>query len=204
MNPPLSLTDATTQLKLLTSQTGNFTFTDDELTLALQQAWNDPYVVNDVWDSSITYLTGTWQYAIPATLTTVKEIYIILPDFTPETTPPQTSSQYPGRLDKSLWEVVAGNIQLAEDAQRYIGSDHTLYLRGNYKLTTSDSLGTTGLVNYTLNLAAQILLSQLLLKKAFVFLTNDTSVQEIIAAQQVVQGNVLRYKQGLPRTFESV
>lgn len=134
----------------------------------------------------------------------MKEVYIILPDFTPETTPVGTGQQYPGRIDSSLWEVVNGQLQFNYDAQRYIGDNHTLYLKGNHKFTTTDSLTTTGLINYTLYTAAQILLSQLLLKKAFVFLTNDTSVQEIVAAQQVIQGNVLRYKQALLREFESV
>src|SRR6266576_4494258 len=117
MTPPLSFADAMTQLKILKTQTANFTFTDDELTAALTTAWQDSYVVTEVWDSSVVYLQGTWTYPVPAAMRTVREIYIILPDFTPQTTPPGISSQYPGRLDKNLWEVVNGDILIGYDAQ---------------------------------------------------------------------------------------
>lgn len=203
MTPPLSFANALIQLKTLTSQTANFTFTNDELTAALTTAWQDSFVVTTVWDQTLTYVTGTWQYTVPATLTSVKEIYIILPDFTPETTP-GTSTQYPGRVDKSLWEVVAGKIQFAQDAQNYIGSNHTLYLKGNYRLTTSDTLPTVNLINYVLWLAANTLMNQLLLKSAFVFLRNDTTIGEIVAAQKITEGQMLQYKQRLAREFESV
>ncbi|HET7630168.1 MAG TPA: hypothetical protein VFK03_02230, partial [Candidatus Saccharimonadales bacterium] len=97
MNPPLSFADALTQLKLLTSQTGNFTFTDDELTLALQEAWNDTYVVNQVWDNSLTYAIDTWQYSIPSTVTAVRGIYF-----------QRTTTDDPEPLDPSMYEIVNG------------------------------------------------------------------------------------------------
>jgi hypothetical protein len=86
----------------------------------------------------------------------------------------------------------------------WIYDNYTLIVNGAYKLTTSDSLDSQNLVNYVLNLATEILLSRLLLKKTFVFLTNDTSLQEIVAALNTIQQQVLRYKQSLLREWETV
>ena len=192
MNPPLSFTNAKTQLNLLTSQTANFTFTDDEITQALTTAWNDPFVGNVVWDSSLSYVIGTWQYAIPSTLTQVREIYI-----------QKTTDQYPQRIDPSLYEIVNGNIQFVEHVQKWIYDTYTLYLKGLYKLTTTDNLVTDNQVNYVLTNAAYILLRQLALKRTFVFLRNDTTMRDIVEARNDMRSDVLRYKQALLREFES-
>ena len=193
MNPPLPFVDALTQLSLLTSQEGNFTFTTDELTQALTQAWNDTYVVNQVTDSSLTFVPGTYLYAIPATMDVVRSIKFI-----------RTINDYPEEISSDLYSIVAGNIEFNEGMRRWLGDNYTLYIKGSYKVATTDSLLTQNLVNYVLNLAAEILLSRLLLKKTFVFLTNDTTVQEIIASLNTIQGQVLRYKQSLLREYESI
>lgn len=193
MNPPLSFADALTQLKLLTSQTGNFTFTDDELTLALQEAWNDTYVVNQVWDNSLTYAIDTWQYSIPSTVTAVRGIYF-----------QRTTTDDPEPLDPNMYNIVNGEIHFTRQMQRWIGDSVPLYVKGSYKLTTSDNLVTANQVNYVLNLAAEILLNSLLMKRTFVFLTNDTTVGEIVTALNAISSRVLRYKQALLREFETV
>lgn len=192
MNPPLTFTNALTQLNILTSQTGNFTFNSDELTQVLQQAWNDTYVVKPVWDTSVSFVVGTWQYAIPATVTVVKDIYF-----------QRTTTDDPEQISHELYDIVNGNIQFLVRTPKWLNDTYTLQIKGSYKLTTSDSLTTTNLINYVLNLAAENLLSQLLLKKTFVFLTNDTSVSEIVGALKVYQSNVLRFKQALLREYES-
>lgn len=191
MNPPLTQSDALTQLKLYTSQTANFTFTDDELNQALQSAWNDTYVVNVVWDSSLVYSAGTWQYSIPATLTTVRGLYFIL-----------DSDDYPRPISPDTYEIVNGKIQFRRDIQDILDDGMTIYVKGAYKLASSDSLTTNGQVNYVISLAAELLLNQLLLKRAFQFLRNDTTTADIVRSLQAVQGNVLRYKQALLREFE--
>lgn len=192
MNPPLAFSDALTQLKLLTSQTANFTFTDDEITQALQSAWNDTYVCDSVWDGSTTFTTGTWQYLIPDTVTRVQDLYF-----------KRTSTDNPERISPDLYEIVTGNIQFGVSAERWLSDTYTIYIKGLYKLTTDDELDTTNLVNYTINLAAEILITNLIMKRAFVFLRNDTSMPDITRALQVIQSNVLRYKQALLREFES-
>jgi hypothetical protein len=192
VNPPLSFTQALTQLTLFTSQTSNFTFSTDEITQALQSAWNDTYVCNVVWDSSLSFVSGTWQYPIPATLTTVRGLYFI-----------RTASDSPEPVGSDLYEVVAGNLQFNRQVDRWLSATYTLYIKGLYKLTISDNLTSDNLVNYVINLAAEILLNNLVLKRTFVFLRNDTTLADIVRALQVVQGNVLRYKQAILREFEA-
>ena len=201
--PPLDYNDALTSLNLLTSQTANFTFTSDEMNLALTNAWNDGFVVSEVWDSSLTYAMGTWQYPIPNTLTTVKEIYIILPQNALDTIPPG-GGNYPGKVSSDLWEIVDGNIQFDAATPRYFGDTYTLYLKGNYKLQLTDSLPTTDVINYVLWLAADNLMMQLLLKSAFVFLRNDTQLTAIINAQKTTGTKLLEMKQRLARSFKSM
>lgn len=192
LTPPLTFANAQTELSTLTTQTGNFTFDSDELTQALTEAWNDNYVVNQVWDSSISFQTGTWQYALPPTVTVVRDLYY-----------QRSTSDYPERLSPELYEIVNGNIQFLEYTQNWLDDTYTIYIKGAYKLTTSDSLSTYAQVNYVINLAAELLLNRLLLKKTFVFLTNDTTVAEIVAALKIYSAQVLTYKQAILREFES-
>lgn len=192
MNPPLSLNDATTQLKLLTSQEGNFTFSDDELTQALTTAWNDNFVSVVVWDDTTSFTLGTWQYPIPSGVDVVSDLYYT-----------RTTTDSPERLDTSLYEIVNGNIQFTPKASRWLMSTMTIYIKGRTELTTDDDLPTTQLINYVLYTAATILLEQLMLKQAFVFLRNDISMNDIVRALGTIQSAALRYKQALLREYEN-
>ena len=178
-------------MKLFTSQTANFTFTDDEITQAIQTAWNDPYVVNVVWDSSLSYTDGTWSYTVPSTMNVVRELYFL-----------RDSNANPSPISADTYEVVSNNIQFRNSIRRWLTTGNTLYIKGLYKITGDDELETTNQINYVINLAAEILLTNLILKRAFVFLKNDTNMADITRALQVVQGNVLRYKQAILREFE--
>jgi len=200
VNPPLSFANAKTQLKLMTTQTANFTFTDDEITQALTTAWQDSFVGNIVWDSSLSYVMGTYQYPVPATITTVREIYIIRP----ETNLTGAGGNYPEKVSQDLYEVINGNIQFYQIMQNFVNDTVTLYLKGFYALTVSDPLNTDNLINYVLSNAAYILLRNLMLKRAFVFLRNDTSMQDIKFARDDMRNDMLTYKQRLLREFESL
>lgn len=192
MNPPLAFSAALTQLTLFTSQTSNFTFSSDELTQALQSAWNDTYAGKIVIDSSLTFAPGTWQYTLPATVTVVREISIIrVPGISPE------------RISPDTYEIVDGVLTFNSLIDRFLGTTYTLYIKGFYKLATTDSLTNVRQINYVINLAAEILLNNLVLKRTFVFLRNDTTLSDIVRALQVIQGQVLRYKQAIHREFES-
>lgn len=192
MNPPLTFANALTQLKLLTSQTTNFTFTDDELTQALTEAWQNTYVVNTLLDSTVTFTSGTFTYTIPSTLTTVLDIF-----YKPTSTDPITL------IDKSLYTIINGSIIFVDNVQRWLGDTYTLYIKGRYKLLTTDNLTTDNHINYVLALAAYLLLKRLSYKHAFQFLKNDTSMSDIINARRDMQADVLTYKQALLRQYES-
>lgn len=193
MAPPLDFASALTQLKLLTSQTGNFTFTDDEMTQALQTAWQDSYVCTSVYDSSLSFVTGQYQYAIPTSMTIVTGIEF-----------QRTFTDFPEPISRDIWEVIPGYIQFNVNAPIWLSDGYQMYVKGRYKLALTDSLSTDSLVNYVLTNAAYILLRNLVLKRAFVFLRNDTSMQDIRQARNDMRTDMLYYKQSLQREFEAI
>lgn len=193
MNPPLTFSQALTQLKLLTSQTANFTFTDNEITQALQTAWQDSFAGNIAFDSSLTYSLTQFQYTLPTTITTVRELYI-----------QKASDKNPEKISQDLYEVINGVITFNAFAQNFLSDTFTIYIKGFYKLQLTDSLTTDVQVNYVLYLAADLLLNQLILKRAFVFLRNDTTSRDIAEAEAMISKKVLQYKQKILREFEAV
>lgn len=186
-----------TQLNILLSNTSGFTFNDDEVTQLLTDAWNDKYAVNPlVWDSSLTFSvtpSPTYQYAIPSTLSTVSGIYI-----------ERTSTDLPEQIDNSLWEVVGNKIQFTDKALQVIPDGYTLFLRGRYKVTTSDTVTDTGLQQYIVALAGYNALRYLLLKKTMLFVKNDTSVAEIIATRRELYADLVHWRQQLNQEFIGV
>jgi hypothetical protein len=192
MNPPLTFADALVQLKLMTSQTTNFTFNDDELTQALTEAWQNTYVNNSLLDSTTSFTAGTFSYPVPTALTTVTDIF-----YKPTSTEPMT------RISADLYTVINGTIQFLDNVTRWLDDTYTLYIKGRYKLTVSDSLQRDNQINYVLSLAAFTLLKRLKYKSAFQFLKNDTTMAEIINAARDAQADVLTYKQALLREYES-
>ena len=54
------------ELNVRTGDSDNFTFTEEEKNSAITRAMNDDHVVNEVWDSSLVYSSGTYEYAYPA------------------------------------------------------------------------------------------------------------------------------------------
>jgi hypothetical protein len=194
MNPPLSFSNALTELKTLTSQTNNFTFTDDELTQALTEAWNNTYVCNKVTDASLSFTSGTYQYTIPADMTVVTAIWVQF-----------ASDQPKSQLDRAMYHFPDNStIEFIGNVDSWLDTGLTLYLIGRYKLTTTDSLTTEALVNYVISLAAYYLLKRLALKAALQFLKNDTTIGEIIQLRNAYQSDMLMAKQSLQREFESV
>jgi hypothetical protein len=184
----------------MTTQTANFTFTNDELTLALTTAWQDSFVGTVVWDSSTQYVLGQYIYPVPSTMTVVRDIYIIKP----ETTANTDEDNYPEKIDQSLYEIINGSIYFLSQWQNFVNDTVTLYIKGYNPLTVSNSLPSNNIINYVLWLAADTLMQQLLLKSAFVFLRNDTSIAAIVNAQKITATQVLKYKQRLFREFESI
>lgn len=190
----MTFADSLTQLNILLSNTAGFTFNTDETNQILTDAWNDKYAVNPlVWDESLTFSVSNFTYAIPATLTTVSEIYITRSD-----------TDFPTQVDRKLWRVVGSNIKFFDGALNVIPDGYTLRLKGRYKVTTSDTVTDTGLEQYIVSLAGYNALRYLLLKRTMQFLKNDTSVAEIVATRRELYADVVRWRQQIQSEFIGV
>jgi hypothetical protein len=183
-----------TDLNTVLGDSADVTFTSGEKTRALTRAWNDPYVVSHVWDTSLTYTQGTYQYTQPSTLTSLQDIYIAVTG---------ASLPMPDPIDSDLWEKISGKIQFSSRTDRIIPTGYTLYLKGHYKLLTTDSLPNEAMYEYVLSLAGVNTLTLLGHKKANLFVKNDTTMGEMIGLRRELQNDVREGRQRLRRTFES-
>lgn len=180
------------ELNTTLDDAGNVTFTPEQKQRALTKAWNDSYVIRTKWDETLTFSTSTYQYAIPVALTTVKDIYLTA-----------SSSDNPEPIDSDLWEIVDGNIQFNARARYIIPHGNTLYCKGNYKLTTSDTLDDVGMQEYVIALASVETINTLLFKKANLFLKNDVTVSELVAIKREMERMVQAHRNRLVREYES-
>lgn len=185
---------AKTELNTLLGDANNVTFTDAEKTRALTKAWNDPYAVKVSWDSSLTYTQGTYQYDLPETLTTVKDMYLsTVGDDNP----------FPEPISNDLWDLVDGKIQFNLMADSLIPAGSTLYLKGNYKFTTDDPLNPVGLQEYVLSLAGYNTLTMLSHKKANLFVKNDITMGELLSLRQQLMVDIKEARTRLLKEYES-
>lgn len=187
----LAFADALTQVNTLVNDPDNFTFTVAQKTAALTTAWLDPWAVNHVWDSTTTFVDGTWSYPVPTTISVVQDIYIT-----------RSSADFPEPLDTTLYEIVAGNIQFNPHARTVLSGGYTLYVKGTYKIGTTDNLVGYAKQSYVINVAAQVLLRQISFMKVLRFLRNDTSLADIANLRHQVDIDVATFRQALARSFE--
>ncbi len=190
----MDLTSALTTLNTILGDTGDVTFTSTEKTRALTKAWNDSYVFADMWDTSLVYTQGVYKYAAPATLTALRDIYI---------SPSGSTQPFPEPISSDLWELLAGNIQFSQRADRTIPNGYTLYLKGKYKLTTTDTIDDSMMQEYVLSLAGYNTLAMLGQKKANLFVKNDTTMGELIVLRRELLTEVKEMRARLPKAYES-
>lgn len=190
----LDFATAETTLDTIIGDAADTTFSSSEKQRALTKAWNDSYVVDEVWDTSLTFATGTYQYTLPNALTTVQDIYISATG---------SSSPFPDPVDSSFWELVDGKIQFSSQAAAIIPHGYTLYLKGHKKLTTSDSIANTDMQEYVLALAGVETLKLLTHKKANLFTKNDVTMAELIGLRRELQQDVKDLRSKLRRAWES-
>jgi hypothetical protein len=190
-----SLTFAQTlaQVNIVLGDTANSTFTPEEKTRALTKAWNDEYVVNDVWDTTGTYSVSNYQTAVPTALSAIKDIGVKV-----------STSDFPESVDSSLYDIVGSNIQWTQNA-RYTLTDGTgIYVLGTKKLTVDDVLPTVALQEYVIALGAYETLTLLGYKKANLFLKNDTSMGELIALKRELERDVKQMRSRFARSFQPI
>ena len=190
----LDFATAGTMLNTILGDSNDTTFSSSEKQRALTEAWNDTYVTNEVWDTSLTYTSGTYRYAKPAGITALADIYLSVRG---------DSNPAPDPIDSSLWELVNGYVQFSSKADRAIPGGFTLYLKGRYKLTTADSITDANVQEYVLALAGAKTLKLLLHKKVNLFTKNDVSVGELLNTKREFERDVISWRQQLPRAWES-
>lgn len=183
-----------TTLDTILGDSGDITFSVAEKTRALTKAWNDAYVVTVGWDTTLTYKQGTYQYAVPAALSSVMDIYISV---TGSTQP------FPSPISSDLWEVVDSNIQFHQRADFSIPDGYTLYIKGRYKIQTTDTIDDSLMQEYVLSLAGYNTLTMLGHKKANLFVKNDTTMAELIGLRRELGAEVAEYRTLLPKQYES-
>lgn len=180
-------------LDTILGDAGDVTFTPEEKTRAMTRAWNDQYAVQTVWDSSLTFDSSDYNYTVPATLKTIKDIYLSRSNST---------ADFPEPIDSDLWEVVDGVLQFRPQANNIIPHGYTLYLKGNYKIAVTDTIDDVGLEEYILSLAGVNTLTLLGFKKANLFLKNDTSMSELVQLRRELQQDVREGRLRLAKEFE--
>jgi hypothetical protein len=188
----MTYTESLAALNTTLDDTGNITFSSDQKDRALTKAWNDAYVVKNRWDSTLTFSTGTYIYTIPTALTTVKDIFIAV-----------SASDNPEPIDADMWEIIDGSIHFDARSRYIIPDATTINCKGNYKLTTSDTLDNVGLQEYVIALASVETISLLLFKKANLFLKNDVSVGELVTIKREMERTIQAYRSRLVREYES-
>lgn len=189
----MTFAQSLSELNIILGDSSNITFTTEEKERALTRAWRDQYVVNTVWDETLSFTTDDATYSLPATLTTLKDIYLSRSN---------TSQDFPEPIDSGLWDVVDGVIRFAPVANRIIPSGHTLYLKGNYKITTDDTIDNVALEEYVLSLAGVNTLTLLGYKKANLFLKNDLTMGELVQLRRDLQQDVREARLRLQKEYE--
>ncbi len=184
------------ELNIMLGDTDNVTFTQEEKIRALRKAWNDPYVVDTVYDSSLVFSRTASDYTLPDTLTTVSSVGISASN---------SSSDFPEQIEPNLWEVVGTTLRFKDGAMNKIPNGYTLYLKGNYKLDyAADTLETVNKQEYVIALAGYNTLMLLGYKKANLFLKNDTTVGELITLKRDLKQDISEARAKLQRSFEAV
>lgn len=180
----MQLTDFENELNRNLNDSANFTFTSDQKADALTRAFNDSYAVLPVWDNSLTFSISVYQYTLPATITTVSDVYL-----------ERDVSQFPEAISRELWEVINGKLQFNNIAHWTVPDTYPLWLKGYYKVKTTDTINDVNLQQYILALAGWNLLKTLTFTKLGSFLRNDTTVAELLNSRREMLNDVMQWRQ---------
>ena len=186
----MDIAEIKTELDIRLDDTDNFALTSDEKTSIVKEAIKDQYTVASVWDDTLSYTEGTWEYELPDEVTTVKDILV---KRTTESDPETTALK---------WDVVGRNLQFKATGSSLL-TGTTLYLKGHYKYLTTDTIEEVRVQEYVLALAQLRALQRLGMKKVLKFLKNDVSVSEILGVQRELERTVSQYRSAISREFQS-
>lgn len=186
----MTYAEAQDELDIALDDSDDFTFTPEQKQRALTKAWNDPYNVSVVTDSSQTYDQNDYSYTKPATIDYVKGLYYTT-----------TSEPYPVRLDSGLYEVIASAINITPEGRYVIPQGATLIVRGVKQLAITDNLASDR-EEYVLAVAQYNLFNALLAKKLNKFLKNDTTAAELMNAKESLRKDIAEWRRRFAQAAE--
>ena len=175
--------EALTKLNVEIDDGDNFTFTQAEKERAVERAFRDRFVVEEVYDSSLTYDSSTQAYTLP---TGMRNVIGISQDV--------NADGFDSGFSSEGYQIKAGQIHIDSDYKSTFSNGDTLYIWGWKKLTTSDSISDELLQEYVLKLAIYNPLEQLKLKAANRFLKNDVSITELLNLSRTLKDDVDEYR----------
>jgi hypothetical protein len=178
------------ELNILLGDTDDFTFTPEEKTRALTEAWRDRYVVQPASNTS-TYDSTVRAYTFSG-VGIIRELQY------------NTTDNWPRSLPGDAWELIDGTVYIDYDYRFTIPQGSTLTAIGKTKLDTTDDINdaNTNLIEYVFTLAHYNTLKLLGAKKTNRFIKNDTNMNEIIALRRDLQTDIQLKRQALARNFE--
>ena len=192
----MNYTESLAEVNLTLNDSDDTTFTPEQKARAVKKAWNDSYVVSDVTDNSLVFVTGTRSYAKPSGFTTVTGIGISASN--------NLAADFVSPVGTDLWTVQGSNIVFKNNANSVIPTGYVLYITGRKKLDwNTDTLDTTSLQEYVIALGSLNSLTLLSYTKVNLFLKNDTSLGEIIALKRELEQDVTRLRAKLASDFET-
>lgn len=178
------------ELDILLGDSDDFTFTPEEKTRALTEAWRDRYVVQPA-SATTTYDNTVRAYTFTG-VDVIRELQY------------NTADSWPRSLPGDAWELIDGSVYIDFNYRHTIPHGSTLTAIGRLKLDIADDITdtNTNLIEYVLTIAHYNTLKLLGAKKTNRFIKNDTNMNEIIALRRDLQSDIQQKRQSLARNFE--
>lgn len=164
-----SFSDLKAKFNTRLRDTGDVTFSTTEKDEMLTEAFNDPYVASIVRDSSTTTVALQGSYTIPSGITSILELRL---DY--------IGDGYGDLIGPSTYREIDGTIYF-ERENKYLPAGKPLIFVGRVKYDVNDLIPDE-IQDYVLHLAMVTALETLVTSFTNTFLTNDTSMDDLLKA----------------------
>lgn len=190
----MEFADALTALNTKLDDADNFTFSVAQKTDFLTEAWNDEYVVADVFNTDLlTFSSGTQEYD----LTDIADTFSVTGIYYE----PAGDGTGFEPLPAGAYEMVTDTLLHISNTFRGLRDGATLAVKGYSKLATDEELPER-IQDYVLKLAQLLALNGLMMKRLNRFLKNDTTMADILNAKNQLERDVAKYRQKFRRQYE--
>lgn len=184
----MDFTTALDELNIILGDSDDFTFTPEEKTRALTEAWRDRYVALPA-NATNTYSVNSRTYTFTG-LNTIKNIEY------------NTADAWGRQLPGSAYTLENGVVYIDYDFRYSIPDGATLTAFGYSHPDTATSLSGDNVIEYVLAVAQYNTLKLLGAKKTNKFLKNDTTMADIINQRRELERDILVKRQALQRSYE--